>query len=135
LTWGQVDFDNHVLVIRRHKSRRTARTRRPCLIHLPPAAEGLLRWRLRAVGHTPATRPAALNGERVFLNSDGQSWRYNALRCRMRRTGEVSHSNTSLIWNGCPRLMVSIRGDCFQGCAVCPQASGSPASGSPATGR
>ena len=85
LTWGQVDFDNHVLVIRKHKSRRTAKTKKPRIIHLPPAAEGLIRWRLREVGHTPATRPAALNGERVFLNSDGQPWRYNALRCRMRR--------------------------------------------------
>ena len=85
LTWSQADFDSHVLVIRKHKSRRTAKTKKPRIIHLPPAAESMLRWRLRKLGHTPEARPAALNGERVFLNSDGQPWRYNALRCRMRR--------------------------------------------------
>jgi integrase len=75
LTWEQVDFDNHILVIRKHKSRRTAKTKKPRIIHLPPAAENLLRWRLQANGRT----------ERVFLNGDGQPWSYNALRCRMRR--------------------------------------------------
>lgn len=75
LSWEQVDFDNHVLVIRRHKSRRTAKVKKPRIIHLPPAAENLLRWRLVNYGHT----------ERVFLNGDGLPWRYNALRCRMRR--------------------------------------------------
>jgi integrase len=75
LTWEQVDFDNHILVIRRHKGRRTSRVKKPRLIHLPPAAESLLRWRLQKYGPT----------ERVFLNGDAQPWRYNALRCRMRR--------------------------------------------------
>lgn len=78
LIWEQVNFDNHVLVIRKHKSRRTAKTKRPRIIHLPPAAENLLHWRLRACGRT----------ERVFLNGDDQPWRYNALRCRMRRLRE-----------------------------------------------
>jgi integrase len=75
LSWEQVDFDNHIVVIRKHKSRRTAKVKRPRIIHLPSAGENLLRWRLRANGH----------GERVFLNGDGQPWSYNALRCRMRR--------------------------------------------------
>jgi integrase len=88
LTWGQVDFDNHVLVIRKHKSRRTAKTKKPRIVHLPPAAEGLLCWLLRNLGHTPQPRPATLNGEQVFLNEDGKPWRYNALRCRMRRLRE-----------------------------------------------
>ncbi len=85
LTWEQVRLAQHVLVIRRHKSRRTAKVKKPRIIHLPPAAESLLRWRLRKLGHTPETRSAALGGERVFLNSDGQPWTVNALRCRMRR--------------------------------------------------
>ncbi len=85
LLWKQVDFANHVLVIRLHKSRRTAKSKKPRIIHLPPAAEGLLRWRLRSLGHTPENVPAALHGETVFLNEDGRPWKYNALRCRMRR--------------------------------------------------
>lgn len=85
LSWEQVDLDNHVLVIRKHKSRRTAKVKKPRIIQLPLAAESLLRWRLRKLGYTPETRPAALNGERVFLNGDGLPWSYNALRCRMRR--------------------------------------------------
>jgi integrase len=80
LTWEQVRLAQHVLVIRRHKSRRTAKVKKPRTIHLPPAAEGLLRWRLRKLGHAPETRPATLGGERVFLNSDGQPWTVNALR-------------------------------------------------------
>jgi integrase len=75
LTWNQVDFDNHVLVIRKHKSRRTAKLKKPRIVQLPPLAENLLRWRLQSNGRT----------ERVFLNEDGRPWRYNALRCRMRR--------------------------------------------------
>ncbi len=78
LKWEEVDFDNHVLVIRQHKSRRTAKVKKPRIIHLPPAAEKLLRWRLDHYGR----------GERVFLNSDGQPWQYNALRCRIRRLRE-----------------------------------------------
>ncbi len=85
LTWSQVDFDSHVLLIRKHESRRTAKTKRPRIIHLPPAAESVLRWRLRKLGHRPEARPAALNAERVFLNSYGQPWRYNVLRRRMWR--------------------------------------------------
>jgi integrase/recombinase XerD len=85
LTWNQVDFGNHVLVIRRHKSRRTAKTKKPRIIHRPPAAERLLLWRLEKLGHTLETLPATILGERVFLNGDGQPWKYNALRCRMRR--------------------------------------------------
>jgi integrase len=85
LTWEQVRLAQHVLVIRRHKSRRTAKIKKPRIIHLPPAAESLLRWRLRKLGYTSETRPAALNGERVFLNERGRAWTVNALRCRMRR--------------------------------------------------
>jgi integrase len=75
LTWAQVDFDSHVLVLRQHKSRRTAKVKRPRLVHLPPAAENLLRWRWRRHGRT----------DRVFLNAGGRPWSYNASRCRMRR--------------------------------------------------
>jgi integrase len=75
LTWDYVDFDNHILVFRKHKSRRTSKTKKPRIIQLPPAAENLLRWRLRTYGCT----------ERAFLNGDGLPWTYNALRCRMRR--------------------------------------------------
>jgi integrase len=78
LTWEQVDFDNQVLVIRQHKSRRTAKVKKPRIIHLPPVAENLLRWRLKQHGQT----------ERVFLNGDGLPWTYNALRCRMKRLRE-----------------------------------------------
>jgi len=75
LSWEQVDFGNHILVIGKHKSRRTAKVKKPRIIQLPPAAESLLRWRLRTCGRT----------ERVFLNEDDLPWTYNALRCRMRR--------------------------------------------------
>jgi integrase len=75
LIWSQVDFDNHILVIRKHKSRRTAKVKKPRIIHLPPATEKMLRWRLRACGQS----------EHVFLNGDDLPWSYNALRCRMRR--------------------------------------------------
>lgn len=85
LTWSQVKFKYHVLVIRRHKSRRTAKKKKPRIIQLPPSAEKLLRWRLRSLGCTLETRPAILDGERVFLNERGHAWTGNALRCRMRR--------------------------------------------------
>jgi integrase len=75
LNWEQVDFENHILVIRRHKSRRTAKTKKPRIIHLPPAAEKLIRWRLRTCGRM----------ERVFLNERRNPWKVNALRCRMMR--------------------------------------------------
>ena len=75
LRWDQIDFENHVSLITRHKSRRTARTRRPRIITLVPIVENLLRWRLRTFGRT----------ERVFLNARGRPWTNNALRCRMRR--------------------------------------------------
>ncbi len=85
LSWSQVKFQHPLLVIRRHKSRRTAKTKKPRIIHLPPAAERMLRWRLRQLGYAPDDRPAAVDGERVFLNERGRPWTVNALRCRMRR--------------------------------------------------
>lgn len=71
LTWDQVDFDNHVLVIRKHKSRRTAKIKKPRIIHLPPVAENLLRWRLRVYGetepHLPQRRRPALDLQRPAM--------------------------------------------------------------------
>lgn len=65
LAWDQVDFENHVLVIRRnHKSRRTAKERRARIVHLPPIAENMLKWRLKKHGRT----------QRVFLNHFGLPW-------------------------------------------------------------
>lgn len=52
LTWDQVDFESHVLVIRRHKSRRTAKISRPRVVQLPPVAENLLKWMLKQQGRT-----------------------------------------------------------------------------------
>lgn len=85
LTWDQVNWHAHCWVIRKHKARRTAKVKKPRIILMPPIVENLLRWRLRQLGYTPETRPADLNGERVFLNRRGKPWTVNALRCRMRR--------------------------------------------------
>ena len=74
LTWSQVNFEAHVIVIRHHKTRRTSKKQKPLLIQLVPIVENLLRWRLKKYGQT----------EKVFLNSRRKPWTVNALRCRMR---------------------------------------------------
>jgi integrase len=73
-----VDLENRVLVIRKHKARRTAKHRRPRVVHLPPVALNILKWRLRTSG----------NEGPVFLNWRGRPWKVNALRCRIRRLRE-----------------------------------------------
>src|SRR5262249_14793012 len=75
LTWDQVCWEHHCWVIRKHKTSRTAKEKKPRIVPMPPIVEKLLLWRLRKYGATA----------RVFLNEDGKPWQYNALRCRMRR--------------------------------------------------
>ena len=78
LTWPQVNWETHCWVIQKHKTKRTMKEPRPRIIPMPPIVESLLRWRLGKHGHT----------NRVFLNEDGEPWKTNALRCRMRRARE-----------------------------------------------
>jgi integrase len=74
LTWDAVNWESHCFVIRKHKTSRTAKDRKPRIVPFPPVVEKLLR---RSQG---ASAP--------FLNEDGNPWTYNALRCRMRRLRE-----------------------------------------------
>jgi integrase len=78
LTWDQVNWEHHCWVIRNHKTRRTAKERKPRIVPMSPVVEKLLRWRLRKFGPT----------ERVFLNSKGKPWTTNAFRCRMENLRE-----------------------------------------------
>jgi integrase len=88
LTWEMVDFDNHIWVIRKHKTSRTAKEGRPRIVPMPPIVERLLRWRLRKYGH---------QSRFVFLNSAGKPWTKDALVQRMesvrRRAGIVPNED------------------------------------------
>jgi integrase len=78
LTWQQVNWEARCWVIREHKASRTAKEKKARIIPMPPIVEKLLRWRLREYGPT----------DYVFLNEDGNQWKNNALRCRMKRLRE-----------------------------------------------
>ena len=78
LTWDQISWEHHCWIIRKHKTSRTAKEKKPRIIQMPPIVENLLRCRFRVYGETPF----------VFLNEDGNPWTNNALRCRMRRLRE-----------------------------------------------
>jgi integrase len=76
LAWEAVDWESHCFVIRKHKASRTAKEKKPRIVPFPPVVERLLR-RAQAAGQS-----------NPFLNEDGNPWKYNALRCRMRRLRE-----------------------------------------------
>lgn len=78
LTWDQVCWERRCWIIRKHKTSRTAKDKKPRIIPMPPCVEKLLHWLQRQNGETA----------RVFLNEDGQPWTNNALRCRMKRLRE-----------------------------------------------
>lgn len=42
LTWDQINFEAHVIVIRHHKTRRTAKQKKPLLVQMIPIVEKLL---------------------------------------------------------------------------------------------
>jgi integrase len=73
LTWPMIDWANHRLVIPRHKTSRTQKTRKPRIIPLPPFVEKLLRSLRKKQGHQPY----------VFLNSKGKPWTKDATVQRM----------------------------------------------------
>jgi integrase len=75
LTWAMVNWDQKMWVLKKHKTRRTARTPKPRVLGMPPAVEAILRRRREQFGPTG----------HVFLNADGRPWRLNALGLRMRR--------------------------------------------------
>ena len=87
LTWTMVDWQNHRLVISRHKTSRTQKVRRPRIISIPPFIERLLRWLQKRQGGQPY----------CFLNSNGQPWKKDAVTQRMetlrRRAGIVPDEN------------------------------------------
>lgn len=87
LTWTMVEWQNHRLVIPRHKTSRTQKVRKPRLIPIPPFIESLLVWLQKRHGHQPY----------CFLNSKGQPWTRNAVIQRMeslrRRAGIALDEN------------------------------------------
>ena len=88
LTWTMVDWQNHRLVISRHKTARTQKIRKPRIISIPPFIEGLLRWLQKRQGDQP---------QYCFLNSKKQPWTKDAVTQRMetlrRRAGIVVDEN------------------------------------------
>jgi len=73
LTWTMVDWQNHRLVVPRHKSTRTQKVRKPRLIPIPAFVENLLRWLQKRHGLQPF----------CFLNSKAKPWTRNAVIQRM----------------------------------------------------
>jgi len=73
LTWPQIDWANHRLVIHRHKTTTTQKVPKPRLIPIPPCVERLLRRLQLRQGHQPA----------CFLNSRGKAWSRDAVIQRM----------------------------------------------------
>ena len=79
LTWEDVDLDNAVIVLRRHKTSRTQRTPKPRVIQLVPQVVKLLkRIRRQQRGGT----------DRVFLTYRATPWNRSSLGLRMRRLRE-----------------------------------------------
>ena len=79
LTWGDVDLDQGVIVLRRHKTIRTQRTPRPRVIQLVPSMVKMLK-KIRE-----QQRPGMTH---VFLTAQGTQWNRSNLGLRMRRLRE-----------------------------------------------
>jgi integrase len=79
LTWDAVDFDNGVIVLTQHKTRKLLRTPRPRIIQMTPQVVKLLR---RIKRQEPIAHP------RVFLSFQGRQWRRDGLSLRLRRLRE-----------------------------------------------
>jgi integrase len=76
LTWDEVNLDNAVIVLCRHKTIRTQRTPRPRVIQLVPLVVKLLK-RIKS-----QQRP---DTKRVFVTSLGTPWNRSSLALRMER--------------------------------------------------
>jgi integrase len=88
LTWDAVDFENSVIVLTQHKTRKLLRTPRPRVIQMVPEVVKLLR---RIKRQEPVADP------HVFLSSQGKPWRRDMLGLRLRRFREkvgVPHDAT-----------------------------------------
>jgi integrase len=78
LTWGQIDWDNRVIVLSKFKGQKKRRDRRKARpIPLPLPVVRLLRnLQRKAVDTTPDAR--------VFMAARGEAWTPNGVRCAMR---------------------------------------------------
>jgi integrase len=76
LTWDAVDFENGVIVLVQHKTRKLLRKPRPRIIQMVPEVAKLLK---RIKRQEPIDHP------RVFLSSQGKPWRRDMLGLRLRR--------------------------------------------------
>jgi integrase len=79
LTWDAVDFENGVIVLAQHKTRKLLRTPRPRIIQMVPQIARLLK---RIKRQEPIAHP------RVFLGFQGRPWRRDGLGLRLRRFRE-----------------------------------------------
>jgi integrase len=79
LTWKNVHFDQHVVVLAEHKTSRTQKSFAPRVIPLVPVLEKLLHWIQRQN-----------EGERVFLNHRRKPWTKDSLAQRVRRAREAA---------------------------------------------
>jgi integrase len=76
LTWDDIDFDQNVIVLQQHKTRRLQRTPRPRVIQMVPEVAKLLR-RIK--------RQERVEHANVFVNSQGLPWKRASLGLRLRR--------------------------------------------------
>ena len=79
LVWDDVDLDQGVIVLRRHKTSRTQRTPRPRVIQLVPSMVKLLK---------KIQEQQRLGTTHVFLTAQGTQWNRSNLGLRMRRLRE-----------------------------------------------
>jgi integrase len=80
LAWDDIDLDNAVIVLEKHKTSRTQKVKKPRVIPLHPVVVKLL----------IQIRRRSEPGDRVFLNHRKTPWNRSNLGLRMRRLREIA---------------------------------------------